>query len=226
MNYWIFLKNFTKFKETMDYKNLSYRLLSSLFLIILLLLSIHYLSNYLFIIISLIYAFVFYEILRFFKINYFKLIILYSYLLISFLSIQIYLIYFYDKIVLLYFILIVILFDSFSYFAGSWFGKTKIFKNLSPSKTYVGLFFGITATLLISFFINSVFLIFTNINFLIFNFFIIIFSFFGDIFESYFKRQVNIKDSSNLIPGHGGFFDRFDGFLMGVIPLLFLSYFI
>tara|TARA_Y100001960_G_C14355896_1_gene671851 strand:- start:230 stop:439 length:210 start_codon:yes stop_codon:yes gene_type:complete len=69
-------------------------------------------------------------------------------------------------------------------------------------------------------------MIFTNINFLIFNFFIIIFAFFGDIFESFFKRQVNIKDSSNLIPGHGGFFDRFDGFLMGVIPLLFLSYFI
>ena len=47
---------------------------------------------------------------------------------------------------------------------------------------------------------------------------IILSSFTGDIIESFFKRKNNIKNSSNFLPGHGGFFDRFDSFIFSVIP--------
>ena len=47
----------------------------------------------------------------------------------------------------------------------------------------------------------------------------IVFSFFGDILESYFKRISNIKNSSTWIPGHGGLFDRFDSFILSAFTL-------
>ena len=50
-------------------------------------------------------------------------------------------------------------------------------------------------------------------------------AFVGDILESIFKRNSNIKNSSNFLPGHGGFFDRFDSFLMSINSLCLYSYF-
>ena len=216
----------TEFREIMDYKNLYYRTLSSLFLIVLLLSSIYFLSKYLFIIITVLYVIIFYEVFKIFKINSFKLLFLFFYILVSYIAIQSYLIYFYNPIIFLYFVLIVVLFDSISYFAGSLFGKTKIFINLSPSKTYEGLFFGILITLIISYFINYTFFIFNNYYYIVFNLLVISTAFIGDILESYFKRKVNLKDSSNFLPGHGGFFDRFDGFILSVIPLFLFSYYL
>ena len=48
---------------------------------------------------------------------------------------------------------------------------------------------------------------------------VIVFSFFGDVIQSYFKRLNYLKDSETFIPGHGGFFDRFDSFLLVIIPI-------
>ena len=52
---------------------------------------------------------------------------------------------------------------------------------------------------------------------------VIVFSFFGDLIQSYFKRLNFLKDSGNFIPGHGGFFDRFDSFLLVIIPISILN---
>ena len=101
-----------------------------------------------------------------------------------------------------------------------------IFKNISPKKTlegYVGGFV-LTNLIMITFFL----IIEKNINLIYLLFFInfiIVFSIIGDLIQSYFKRKNHIKDSSSFLPGHGGFFDRFDSFLASNIFLLFYSIF-
>ena len=114
------------------------------------------------------------------------------------------------------FIFTVITFDIFSYIIGKSFGKTKLIK-ISPNKTLEGLLGGFFISLALSLTFAYFFNIIINIQFLGLTVFIIIFSFIGDIIESYFKRKNNLKNSSELIPGHGGIFDRFDSFLFSII---------
>tara|TARA_Y100001970_G_C13620140_1_gene549088 strand:+ start:188 stop:565 length:378 start_codon:yes stop_codon:yes gene_type:complete len=114
------------------------------------------------------------------------------------------------------FILIVITFDIFSYISGKFFGKNKLTK-ISPNKTIEGLLGGIITSLFFS--LNLVLFLDLQLNFklIFFILMVIIFAFIGDIIESFFKRKNNLKNSSNLIPGHGGVFDRFDSFLFSII---------
>ena len=103
--------------------------------------------------------------------------------------------------------------DVASFFVGKLFGGIKLVPKISPGKTVSGSLGGIILPLLLSliFFSNyqsSFFLIFfTSI------FFSLIVQI-GDLIESSFKRYCFVKESSNLIPGHGGVLDRFDGFLL------------
>tara|TARA_B100001559_G_C16179477_1_gene474679 strand:+ start:121 stop:546 length:426 start_codon:yes stop_codon:yes gene_type:complete len=118
-------------------------------------------------------------------------------------------------------ILSIICFDSSCYLVGKIFGKKRIFIKISPNKTYEGLLGGIILTNLISiiFYFNfDIYNTSININVFFFINIVILFSFFGDLFQSYFKRLSSLKDSSNFLPGHGGFFDRFDSFLLVIIP--------
>ena len=100
--------------------------------------------------------------------------------------------------------------DTSAYFIGKKIGKTQLLKNTSPGKTLEGLMGAciITPIVLatIAFFLDYQF-----IGFFIFGLIITPISFIGDIVFSYFKRSRNKKDSSNLIPGHGGFIDLLDG---------------
>ena len=84
----------------------------------------------------------------------------------------------------------------------------------------------IIAPFIISFIINYFFEIYNFIHFIIFTLIIIISSFIGDLIESLFKRISNIANSSNLIPGHGGVFDRLDGFIMSIIFILIFNIYI
>ena len=114
------------------------------------------------------------------------------------------------------YIFIIITFDIFSYLIGKMFGKNQLIK-LSPNKTIEGFLGGFIlsfiSTIFILIFLNNS----LNLNTIFFILIIIISSFTGDIIESYFKRKNNLKNSSNLIPGHGGVFDRFDSFLFSII---------
>ncbi len=113
---------------------------------------------------------------------------------------------------IIYILLIVWVSDSLAYYFGKNFGKKKIAPNISPNKTLEGslaLFLGALFITLI-FYKFSIFSLFLG-------FMMGISSFFGDLFQSYAKRTLNLKDSGTFFPGHGGFWDRTDS-------LFFTSY--
>lgn len=125
------------------------------------------------------------------------------------------------------FVLPIIAVDVGAYFAGRTIGGPKIAPAISPSKTWAGLFGGIAAVFLVACGIIYGFPASGHfgppsasgpqpINFiasLIAAVFIAVTAQAGDFFESWMKRRAGVKDSSGLIPGHGGLFDRLDGFL-------------
>ena len=112
-------------------------------------------------------------------------------------------------------------FDTFAYIIGSNLGRHKIISRISPKKSWEGFVGGMAFTLLSVYFIKQFFDIF-SINFLLLLAFVIPFTAtLGDLIESFFKREAGVKDSGNLIPGHGGFLDRMDA-LMISIPALYI----
>jgi phosphatidate cytidylyltransferase len=116
---------------------------------------------------------------------------------------------------------IIVLADVGGYIVGKTFGRHKLAPTISPGKTWEGLFGGMALQGLL---VLLLALIFTDINLL--NLCLLVFpvaicSVIGDLFESMLKRQRGIKDSSNLLPGHGGVLDRLDG-VMPALPMFFI----
>lgn len=110
--------------------------------------------------------------------------------------------------------------DIFAYFVGKKFGKHKILPQISPNKSYEGLIGSLILTTIIIIILNSIFKFFT-INFcIIFSILVVFLSFFSDTFESLIKRYFSVKDTGNIIIGHGGIFDRIDSFIF-TIPFLY-----
>ena len=112
--------------------------------------------------------------------------------------------------------------DIAAYEIGRRYGKTKLSKNISPNKTIEGLFAGLlcgSALMTYNILSNTEFTIFLA---LIISIFFISFGVLGDLFMSRIKRSLGIKDSSNTLPGHGGFLDRIDSYLIS-FPFLLLT---
>ena len=110
--------------------------------------------------------------------------------------------------------------DTGAYLSGMKFGKHKLFERHSPKKTWEGSIGGCLAALLLGY-TNSLF--FTQLalsEWLIVGLLIVITGTFGDLIESMLKRSLKIKDSGNILPGHGGMLDRFDGLFIS-IPFVF-----
>ncbi|MDQ3142102.1 MAG: phosphatidate cytidylyltransferase [Bacteroidota bacterium] len=110
--------------------------------------------------------------------------------------------------------------DVFAYFTGRLFGKNKLAPDISPNKTWEGALGGLSACMMAGFVLNEY--LFPHKQVIIF---VVIFSFLvwmsgilGDLFESKLKRSIHIKDSGQILPGHGGFMDRFDSYYF-VIPV-------
>ena len=119
--------------------------------------------------------------------------------------------------------------DIGAYFFGRKFGKTKLAPTVSPSKTWEGLIGGLILVTLI--FVPLLFYWFSPTSAFLLLLVVLttaVISVFGDLFESKLKRHAGIKDSSQILPGHGGVLDRIDSLLAGVpffvMGLIYLGY--
>ena len=114
--------------------------------------------------------------------------------------------------------------DTFAYIGGSIFGKHKMIERVSPGKTWEGTIIGVLLTFALSFTFEHFCKL--NIPWAVFGITIPILATIGDLVESKLKRESGIKDSGNIMPGHGGVLDRFDS-LIFVSPFVFaILYFI
>ncbi len=125
---------------------------------------------------------------------------------------------------LLWLVLVVVVTDVAGYFAGRYFGGPKFWPAVSPKKTWAGTAAGWVGAAIVGLIFNantgaSMQLIGISVA-------VSMASQMGDIAESGMKRKMGVKDSSNLIPGHGGLMDRFDGMLGASLFLLIMGQFI
>jgi len=117
--------------------------------------------------------------------------------------------------------------DSAAFFGGTALGKHKLFVRVSPKKSWEGAIFGFIFAILAMILAKFIVLDFLSIkNAIAIGFITGTIGQIGDLTESLLKRDAGVKDSSNLIPGHGGIFDRFDSLLFSApVIYLYLTYF-
>ncbi len=111
--------------------------------------------------------------------------------------------------------------DTFAYLVGKNFGKQKLFPKISPKKTVEGFLGGLFFSCVASYFIAHYTETLSFTNWLILSIIISVFGTLGDLIESKFKRQANVKDSGVIMPGHGGLMDRLDSIIFAA-PFIFL----
>lgn len=123
--------------------------------------------------------------------------------------------------VVLMLVLMVWLNDSGAYIGGSLFGKHKMWERHSPGKTWEGTAFGVLVTVLVAVFVGPwIQPAVAWYHWLALGLICSVIDTLGDLVESMLKRSVGMKDSGNIMPGHGGFLDRFDSLLI-IMPFAF-----
>lgn len=111
--------------------------------------------------------------------------------------------------------------DTGAYLFGRKFGKTKLFERISPKKTWEGTIGGGIFSLTVAWIIANYFELLSLQQWMILSIIVVIFGSLGDLTESLFKRSINVKDSGNILPGHGGILDRFDGVFISA-PMVYV----
>ncbi len=115
------------------------------------------------------------------------------------------------------------LLDVMAYFGGRFFGRKPLFPRISPKKTWAGAIIGaifcIGFGVVLEFWFDDV-----HWNWIVVAAVVSVLSQLGDLLESMYKRSLDIKDSGGILPGHGGFLDRFDGMYL-TVPVLYLYLF-
>jgi phosphatidate cytidylyltransferase len=150
---------------------------------------------------------------------------LYGLVVIAPMTYSVLILYSQNKSFLLFVFITIWMADIGAYFTGKRFGSIKIAASISPGKSMEGALGGIFFNVLLVLLVKLNFAEFYLVNGLIFCITISALSIYGDLYESLLKRLAGVKDSSNLIPGHGGFLDRVDGFLPALpAALIFHEY--
>jgi phosphatidate cytidylyltransferase len=114
--------------------------------------------------------------------------------------------------------------DTFAYISGKLLGKNKMFEAVSPGKTWEGFFGGLILTCGFSALLAYYFNIPVQVNIIV-ALCSVVLGTLGDLVESMLKREFKIKDSGNILPGHGGILDRFDALLIA-LPFTALCYYL
>ena len=127
----------------------------------------------------------------------------------------------YEESVILSLIIFIWVNDSFAFFVGKNLGKRKLFESVSPKKTIEGFLGGVFFTLITAFLVSYFCDFLSLTNLIVISLIASILGTIGDLVESKFKRQANIKDSGTIMPGHGGILDRLDSLLF-VAPFVYL----
>lgn len=115
--------------------------------------------------------------------------------------------------------------DVFAFLIGKNFGKHKLIERVSPNKTVEGFLGGFIFTFIAGYFVATYCSSIQPLHWFTIAIIVSIFGVLGDLIESMFKRQAKIKDSSNLLPGHGGFLDRLDSIIFAT-PFIFIYLFL
>lgn len=115
--------------------------------------------------------------------------------------------------------------DIFAFIIGKNFGKHKLIERVSPNKTIEGFLGGFIFTFISGFIISKYCLSIAPIQWFAIAIIVSVFGVIGDLIESMFKRQAKVKDSSNFIPGHGGFLDRLDSIIFAT-PIIYIYLFL
>ncbi|NBV06049.1 MAG: phosphatidate cytidylyltransferase [Proteobacteria bacterium] len=126
-----------------------------------------------------------------------------------------------DSNILLWMFAVIWSTDIFAFFSGKTFGGAKLAPKISPNKTWSGLAGGVFASMIIGF-LSSFMFHGSVIFFIFFSAVLAIIEQASDLLESKFKRIFGVKDSGNIIPGHGGILDRLDGIMLVAPFVLFL----
>jgi len=110
--------------------------------------------------------------------------------------------------------------DVGAYLVGRSIGKRKLAAHISPQKTIEGFIGGAIITIIIAYILSFQLTVYSRVDWLVLALIVAVFGTMGDLVESLFKRSVNIKDSGNILPGHGGILDRFDSQILA-FPLIY-----
>lgn len=133
----------------------------------------------------------------------------------------------YNPILLMSFFVLIWISDTGAYIVGINFGKHRLFERISPKKSWEGfiggVFFAILASIAISVLFPGYLTLFQWMGFALTT---VLFGTWGDLVESMIKRSLNIKDSGNMIPGHGGMLDRFDSSILAAPAIVIYFLFI
>jgi phosphatidate cytidylyltransferase len=127
------------------------------------------------------------------------------------------------KYALLALFIFVWLYDTLAYCVGTLFGKHRLMERVSPKKSWEGTIGSAVLTIGLAFFAPKLFtmLPFSALEWMGFAAIVVVIGTLGDLVESLFKRQIGVKDSGNILPGHGGILDRFDSVLL-IVPFILL----